>query len=139
MASEVNFAQFKAKVDKSLSEGFDRGELAEIFLGGTSPKTLASRCPPRTSRTGSTDWTCCCRECAGRLLSEAFLYNSIKHGLSPIALDESTQIANRSPDGEKVVCHRGPMFAYMHKPRRPGVKSSDREWFIERRGRKDGL
>lgn len=41
MASEVNFATFKAKVDKSLTEGFDRAVIADIFLGGASPQDAA--------------------------------------------------------------------------------------------------
>ena len=136
MALEVNFAQFKAKVDKSLSEGFDRGELAEVFLGGTSPQDACIAMSSEDFEDAIDGLDLLLRECAERLLSESFLYNSIKHGLSTIALDESTEIANRSLDGKKVVGHRGPMFAYMHKPRGPGGKTSDREWFISLAGAK---
>jgi hypothetical protein len=58
-------------------------------------------------------------------LSESFLYNSIKHGLSTVALDEATQIA-RPVDGEMAVGHKGPMFAYMHKWRHPGAEDPAR-------------
>jgi hypothetical protein len=75
-------------------------------------------------------------ECADRLLSEAFLYNAIKHGLSTIALDADTEIAQQPEGGGKVVGHKGPMFAYMHKSRRPGAKNSDGEWFISMAGAK---
>ena len=77
------------------------------------------------------------QECCRRLLSESFLYNAIKHGLSTIALDEEAQFARTLPNGEIVVGHRGPMFAYMHKARRPGPKKDgEREWFITMAGAK---
>ena len=45
-------------------------------------------------------------ECADRLLSEAFLYNAIKHGLSTIALDADTEIAQRPEGGGKSLATR---------------------------------
>jgi hypothetical protein len=136
MASEVNFAQFKAKVDKSLSEGFDRGELAEIFLGGTSPQDACVAMSAEDFEDGIDGLDLLLQECGERLLSEAFLYNSIKHGLSTVALHESTRFAARAEGKEAVVGHTGPMFAYMHKRRRPGQKVSDREWFVSMTGAK---
>jgi hypothetical protein len=131
MASETSFAQFKAKVEKSLEDGFDRAKLAEIFLGGSSPEDACIAMSAADFEDGLDGLALLLEQCAERLLSESFLYNSIKHGLSTIALDESTEISNRSPDGKPVVAHRGPLLAYMHKARRPGVKSGvGGEWFI---------
>lgn len=137
MASEVNFATFKAKVEKSLTDGFDRTQLADIFLGGASPQDAAIAMSAEDFEDAVDGIELLLQECCRRLLSESFLYNAIKHGLSTIALDDETQFATRSPDGEVVVGHRGPMFAYMHKARRPGPKKDgEREWFITMAGAK---
>ena len=134
MASQLSFAEFKARVDKSLSDGFDRSELAEIFLGGTSPQDACIAMSPEDFEDVIDGVDLLLRECGARLLSESFLYNSIKHGLSTIALDESTEVAAMPPRGDKVIGHKGPMFAYMHKPRYPGAPSAEGEWFISMTG-----
>lgn len=137
MASEVNFATFKAKVDKSLADGFDRSVIADIFLGGASPQDAAIAMSVEDFEDAIDGIDLLLRECCSRLLSESFLYNAIKHGLSTIALDEETQFARTLPDGEVVVGHKGPMFAYMHKARRPGPKKDgEREWFVTMAGTK---
>jgi hypothetical protein len=137
MASEVNFATFKAKVDKSLTEGFDRAVIADIFLGGASPQDAAVAMSAKDFEDAIDGIDLLLQECCRRQLSESFLYNAIKHGLSTIALDEETQFARTLPNGEIVVGHRGPMFAYMHKARRPGPKKDgEREWFITMAGAK---
>jgi hypothetical protein len=61
------------------------------------------------------------------------LYNSIKHGLSTVALDEATQIARRE-GSETVIGHKGPMFAYMHRWRQPGANRDVGEWFVSMKG-----
>lgn len=136
MASLVSFAEFKEKVDKSLSDGFDRAKLAEIFLAGSSPEDACVAMSAEDFEDAIDGVELLLQECGERLLSESFLYNSIKHGLSTIALDDSTQIAYRPKGGEAVVGHRGPMFAYMHKRRRPRAGSGTGEWFISMAGTK---
>ena len=137
MASEVNFVTFKAKVDKSLTEGFDRAVIADIFLGGASPEDAAVAMSAKDFEDAIDGIDLLLQECCRRLVSELFLYNAIKHGLSTIALDEETQFARTLPNGAIVVGHRGPMFAYMHKARRPGPKKDgEREWFITMAGAK---
>jgi len=51
------------------------------------------------------------------------------------ALDGSTEISVTDDGGEKVVGHKGPLFAYVHKPRSPGDKSGG-EWFVSMTGAK---
>jgi hypothetical protein len=94
-----------------------------------------SRCPARILRDALDGLDLLMRESAKRLLSEAFRYNAIKHGLSTIALDGSTEISVTDDGGEKVVGHKGPLFAYVHKPRSPGDKSGG-EWFVSMTGAK---
>ncbi|MBI5735868.1 MAG: hypothetical protein HY997_08395, partial [Mycolicibacterium neoaurum] len=38
VASLVNFAEFKGKVGQSLNDGFGRTQIAQVFLGGSSPE-----------------------------------------------------------------------------------------------------
>jgi len=134
MATLTNFAEFKEKVDKSLSDGFDRAQLAEIFLGGTSPQDACVAMSAEDFDDAIDGLDLLLRECGGRLLSESFLYNSIKHGLSTVALDDSTEISVRPAGGDRVVGHRGPLFAYMHKRRQPGAGAESGEWFISMAG-----
>lgn len=134
MATLTNFAEFKEKVDESLSDGFNRAQLAEIFLGGTSPQDACVTMSAEDFDDAIDGVDLLLRECGERLRSESFLYNSIKHGLSTVALDDSTEIAARPAGGDKVVGHRGPLFAYMHKRRRPGASAASGEWFISMAG-----
>jgi hypothetical protein len=134
MATLTSFVEFKEKVDESLSDGFDRTQLAEIFLGGTSPQDACVAMSAEDFEDAVDGVDLLLRDCGERLLSESYLYNSIKHGLSTIALDDSTEIAVNPRDGDKVVGHRGPLFAYMHKRRRPGAGPGDGEWFISMAG-----
>jgi hypothetical protein len=76
MASLVNFAEFKEKVEKSLSEGFDRGDLANIFLGGTSPEDACIPMPAEDFEDAIDGLHLLLTACGDRLLSESFLYNS---------------------------------------------------------------
>lgn len=137
MASLVSFSEFKQKVEGSLEAGFDRAQIAEIFLGGSSPEDACVAMSTEQFEDAVDGMDLLLSECAKRILSESFLYNSIKHGLSTIALDESTQIGNQPDGGELVVAHTGPMLAYMHRQRRPGQKASgEREWFMSMAGAK---
>jgi hypothetical protein len=133
MASLVLFSEFKEKVNQSLSEGFDRATLAEIFLGGSSPEDACIAMSAEDFADAIDGLDLLLRHCSERLLSESFLYNSIKHGLSTVALDETTQIARRE-EGETVVGHKGPMFAYMHRWRQPGANRGAGEWFVSMKG-----
>ena len=66
---------------------------------------------------------------ADTVLSESFLYNSAKHGLTIVQTDESTKMAFTPPGGDPVLLLAGSQFAYLHKPRSPGVKGGT-EWFV---------
>ncbi len=136
MASLILFAEFKQKVDKSLSSGFGREQLAKVFLAGTSPQDASIAMTTEQFEDAVDGLELLLTVCGRRILSEAFLYNAIKHGLSAISLDEATRIGRRLPNGETVIGHKGSMFAYMHKPRRPGDKDPNRQWFISMSGAK---
>jgi hypothetical protein len=129
MAALTSFADFKAKVGKSLESGFDRLQLAETFLGGTSPADACIAMSTEDFEDALDGLELLMRESAERLLSESFLYNAIKHGLSTVALADDTQIAMKPNGGDRVVGHTGPLFAYMHKPPWPGAKNGP-QWFM---------
>jgi hypothetical protein len=133
MASLVSFSEFKDKVNQSLSDGFDRTQLAEIFLGSSSPDGACIAMSSEDFAHAIDGLELLLRHCSERLLSESFLYNSIKHGLSTVALDEATQIARRE-GSETVIGHKGPMFAYMHRWRQPGANRDVGEWFVSMKG-----
>jgi hypothetical protein len=63
------------------------------------------------------------------VLSEAFLYNAAKHGLTIVQTDESTQMAFTPPGGVPMALLAGSQFAYLHRPRFPGAKGGA-EWFV---------
>lgn len=133
VASLTLFSKFKEKVAASLEAGFDRSLIAETFLGGADPAEACIAMSPEQFTDAIDGLELLLSECARRLLSEAFLYNAIKHGLSTISLDEDTVIAASTPHMGRVVGHRGPLFAYMHKARRHG-DTSNNEWFVSMTG-----
>jgi hypothetical protein len=129
MAALTSFADFKAKINRSLEIGFDRVQLAETFLGGTSPTDACIALSAVDFEDAVDGLDLLMRESAERLLSESFLYNAIKHGLSTVALADDTQIAITPDGGDRIVGHTGPLFAYMHKPPWPGAKNGP-QWFM---------
>ena len=110
------FSELKQKVDTSLKGGFDRAKLAEIFLGGNSPTDACIAMSSNDFEDAIDGVDLLLHQCGERLLGEAFLYNSIKHGLSTIALDESTEIAvtlgKSVLEGTKVRCSPTCIGAY---------------------------
>ncbi|SKU21678.1 hypothetical protein [Mycobacteroides abscessus] len=135
LATLINFAEFKAKVGGMVSDGFDRSQLAEIFLGGSSPQDACIAMSLEDFEDAIDGLDLLLRHCAGRLLDESYLYNSIKHGLSTISLLDDVKWAVTPPDGgETVVGYNGPMFAYMHKQRFPNAPKGEREWFVSMTG-----
>jgi hypothetical protein len=135
IASLTNFSELKEKVGKSLEDRFDRGSLSEIFLGGSSPTDACIAMSPEDFEDAIDGVELLLRECGKRFLGEAFLYNSIKHGLSTISLDESTQIAAKPPGQQQTaIGSKGPMFVYLHKGLRPGDNEMRSDWFASMKG-----
>ncbi|TXH25665.1 MAG: hypothetical protein E6R06_08615 [Mycobacterium sp.] len=133
VASLTNFAAFKEKVATSLDNGFDPGLIAEAFLGGTSATDAGIALSQEEFDDAVDGLALLLDECARRLLSEAFLYNAIKHGLSTISLHDDTVVSLSTPGMGTVIGHQGPMFAYMHRARRPG-DTGNGEWFVSMTG-----
>jgi hypothetical protein len=68
-------------------------------------------------------WQLLLETAAMTVLSESFLYNAAKHGLTVVHTDESTQMVF-TPPGGGVPVHllAGSQFAYLHRPQTPGAK-----------------
>ena len=74
-------------------------------------------------------WQLLLETAAHTVLSESFLYNAAKHGLTIVHTDESTQMAFMPPGGDQMQLLAGSQFAYLHRPQTPGVKGGT-EWWV---------
>ncbi|RIS79130.1 hypothetical protein D2E44_20945 [Mycobacteroides abscessus] len=130
MAASVNFAEFKKKIDTVLRTGFDRSDVALVFLGGTDPVDAALTVEPEEFDAAVNAWQLLLETAADTILSESFLYNSAKHGLTVVHTDESTRMAFTPPGGgDRIHLSAGSQLTYLHKPATPGAKSGP-EWWV---------
>ena len=129
MAASVNFAEFKEKVGAASRHGFDRDAVALVFLGGADPDDSALGVEANEFDETVSAWQLLLETAAHTVLSESFLYNAAKHGLTIVHTDESTQMAFTPPGGDPVQLHAGSQFAYLHRPQTPGVKGGT-EWWV---------
>lgn len=129
MAASVSFVEFKEKVFAGLKSGFDRETVAVVFLGGADPTVAAIEVGADEFEDSVSALQLLLEFAAETVLSESFLYNSAKHGLTIVQTDESTQMALTPPGGDPVRLLAGSQFAYLHKPRSPGTKGGT-EWFV---------
>lgn len=129
MAASVNFAEFEEKVAAALRNGFDRDAVALVFLGGADPDDSALDVEANEFDETVSAWQLLLETAAHTVLSESFLYNAAKHGLTIVHTDESTQMAFTPPGGDPVQLHAGSQFAYLHRPQTPGVKGGT-EWWV---------
>lgn len=130
MATSVNFTEFKEKVNAALRSGFDRNAVALVFLGGTDP-TDANLTVTAAEFNDTTDaWQLLLETAAETVLSESFLYNAAKHGMTVVHTDETTRMALTPAAGEDPIrLAAGSQFAYLHKPQKPGTKGGT-EWWV---------
>jgi hypothetical protein len=129
MAASVNFAEFKEKVSAASRSGFDRDAVALVFLGGADPDDSALDVGADEFDDTVSAWQLVLETAARTVLSESFLYNAAKHGLTIVHTDESTQMAFAPPGGDPVQLLVGSQFAYLHRPQTPGVKGGT-EWWV---------
>ncbi|KLI09242.1 MULTISPECIES: hypothetical protein [Mycobacteriaceae] len=130
MAASVSFAEFKGKVSAALQAGFDRDDVKQVFLGGTDPAKAALNAEDGEFEGTVTAWQLLLETAADTVLSESFLYNAAKHGLTVVHTDESTQMVFTPPGGgDPIPLVAGSQFAYLHKPQTPGAKGGT-EWWV---------
>lgn len=121
MAASVSFVEFKEKVTAALRAGFDSGAVALVFLGGTDSRDAAIRVEEHEFEDAVHAVQLLLGFAGQTVLSESFLYNAAKHGLTVVQTDEGTQTAFHQDGSDPVQLHAGPQFAYLHKPQFPGA------------------
>jgi hypothetical protein len=130
MAASVSFAEFKEKVGASLRTGFEPDDVALVFLGGSDPADAALTVDAAEFDDTIAAWQLLLETAAVTVLSESFLYNSAKHGLTIVHTDESTQMVFTPPDGgDPIHLAAGSQFTYLHKPEKSGAKGGT-EWWV---------
>ena len=129
MASSTSFAEFKKKVEKSLSDGFNREDVALVFFGGSDPRDAAIRVTDEEFDDAVEGTQLLLSHSAQKLLSESFLYNAAKHGLTTVQLDEGTKLSIET-GGEEILLHEGRMHTYLHKPAAPNAPKDGPKWHL---------
>ncbi|AOW91960.1 hypothetical protein BFN03_02600 [Rhodococcus sp. WMMA185] len=133
MASSTSFADFKRKVDKALTHGFDRDDIAIVFFGGENPRDAAIRATDEEFQDAVEAVRQLLLYSAHLLLSESFLYNAAKHGLTTVQLDDSTKMTLET-EVDEIQIHAGRMLTYLHKPATPNAPKDDPKWHISMTG-----
>lgn len=133
MASSTSFADFKKKVDQALTGGFDRDNIAIVFFGGENPRDAAIRATDEEFQDAVEGLRLLLRCSAHRLLSESFLYNAAKHGLTTVQLDDSTKMTYKT-EVDEIQIHAGRMLTYLHKPATPNAPKDGPKWHISMTG-----
>jgi hypothetical protein len=130
MAASVSFIEFKTKISTALRTGFDRDDVARVFLGGVDPTDADLDVEADEFEDTVTAWQLLLETAADTVLSESFLYNSAKHGLTVVHTDESTRMVVTPPDGgTPIQLASGSQLTYLHKPETPGAKGGP-EWWV---------
>ncbi|MEA2771072.1 MAG: hypothetical protein QOD93_4034 [Acetobacteraceae bacterium] len=131
MSTSIPFAKFKEKVRDELNAGFNRDDIATVFLGGNDPQDAGIEMT-KEELGGTVDSIAfLLADCATRFLDDSFLYNAVKHGLTAIDLDdEEAKMVWRSHEGEQIPMHTGPAHVYLHQKLHPTAKPSEGQWFV---------
>ncbi|QSE87547.1 hypothetical protein JWS13_02430 (plasmid) [Rhodococcus pseudokoreensis] len=134
IASSRTPGEFKDKCLEVAHHGVNRDTVATVFMGGTDPRDAAVRLTDDQFEASVGALTSLILFCAERFLSESFIYNAAKHGLSTVHLDPSTRFEVEPPGGgDRIPISSGSMLTYLHKPERPGSRSGP-EWFVSATG-----
>lgn len=131
MSTSTDFAKFKERVGNTLEAGLNREDIAVLFLGGSDPADAAIEVSQEEFDGTIDALEFLLEDSADRFLSDSFLYNAVKHGLTAIDLDdESAQMVCTSHDGTSVPMHKGPAHVYLHQKLHPTAKVSEGQWFV---------
>jgi len=131
MSASTSPAEFKNRVDDTLQKGFDRDDIARVFLGGVSREESGVQLTDEKFSEAIDATEVLLIDCGLRFLEDSFLYNAVKHGMTAIALDDkSARLETTFEGGEPIPMHTGPVHGYLHKKRDPRAKPSDGQWFL---------
>lgn len=130
MSASTSFADFKKQVAAALKQGFDRGEIAAVFLGGENPTDACIQLSNNEFEDAIDAFELLLADAGARVINDSFVYNVVKHGVTAIAIDDDeAKVAWRSDDGERTTLHTGPMHVYLHKTAYSNAPKSEPEWF----------
>jgi hypothetical protein len=130
MSASTDFREFKKQVGAALKQGFDRAQIAAIFLGGDSPKDACIQLSNNEFEDAIAAIDLLLVDAASRVTDDSFVYNAVKHGITAIAIDDDeAEVAFRSDDGQHTTLHKGPMHVYLHKTAFPNAPKGETEWF----------
>ena len=116
MSASKDFAEYKAKLAAALDNGFDREQIATVFLGGVSCVDACIQLSDAEFEDAIDGLEMLLTDCANRVLGDAFVYNAVKHGVSAVAVDDDeAKVAWQPRNGEPVILHEGPVHVYLHK------------------------
>ncbi|MCV7368525.1 hypothetical protein CRI77_22400 [Mycolicibacterium duvalii] len=131
MSASTDFREYKAKLDAALDAGFDREQIATVFLGGTSRVDAVVQLTDDEFEDAVDALAMLLIDCANRVLGDAFVYNAVKHGVSAVAVDDDEAKVSWQPmDGEPVTIHEGPVHVYLHRKGHPDAAKNEAHWWL---------
>jgi hypothetical protein len=131
MSASLTFGEYKAKVAAALENGFDREQIAAVFLGGVSHVDACIQLSDAEFEDAIDGLHMLLVDCANRVLGDAFVYNAVKHGVSAVAVDDDeAKVAWQPLTGEPVILHDGPVHVYLHKKGHPNAAKDEAHWWL---------
>jgi hypothetical protein len=131
MSASNDFAEYKAKLAAALDDGFDREQIATVFLGGVSRVESCIQLTDAEFEDAIDGLAMLLIDCANRVLGDAFVYNAVKHGVSAVAVDDDeAKVAWQPMNGEPVILHEGPVHVYLHKKASPDAARTEAHWWL---------
>ena len=131
MSASTDFAEYKAKVAAALDTGFDREQIATVFLGGVSRVDSVIQLTDDEFEDAIDALAMLLIDSANRVLGDAFVYNAVKHGISAVAVDDDeAKVAWQPLNGEPVTLHEGPVHVYLHKKGHPDAAKTEAHWWL---------
>lgn len=131
MSASNDFAEYKAKLAAALDTGFDREQIAAVFLGGVSRVDSVIQLTDDEFEDAIDALAMLLIDSANRVLGDAFVYNAVKHGISAVAVDDDeAKVAWQPLSGEPVTVHEGPVHVYLHKKGHPDAAKNEAHWWL---------
>jgi hypothetical protein len=131
MSASTDFFEYKAKLAAALDNGFDREQIATVFLGGVNRVDACIQLSDAEFEDAIDGLEMLLIDCANRVLGDAFVYNAVKHGVSAVAVDDDeAKVAWQPMNGEPVILHEGPVHVYLHKKASPDAAKNEAHWWL---------
>jgi hypothetical protein len=131
MSASNDIAEYKATLAAALDNGFDREQIATVFLGGVSRVESCIQLTDAEFEDAIDGLAMLLIDCAHRVLGDAFVYNAVKHGVSAVAVDDDeAKVAWQPMNGEPVTLHEGPVHVYLHKKGHPDAAKNEAHWWL---------